>query len=387
MLKNYLRLIAILWFIFAILIVSIVSISAYIPAPIVKWKTFQTHLTDTRTGIDLSIPTAPILVDTPNFLRIQVIDSPDGQYQMRVNRKDDGFDIRITNASGERIRSINSTENQRISSVYWLTETDLLLVRNSVTSNTREIVQINVVSSEQRVISNYTGGYFDISPNENWLVLSDETSDETIVHSMTDERRYTLNPVYTTIEWTDDERYFASYIRPDETVALQILDTDTGQVITDNTTAVQLLWSGNNEYLLVQSDTSIRIFRGTEFIAEHPIDANILGIEWLPDGVHLLIITEGDGENQLNILNVSNDTPMRLLTTIAEDTNINSIGLDIHSEVINYIVNSDDRSHSLVYRVRIQDGDTRLLVRIPVHIHQVDYFDSMDSYNGLILDS
>lgn len=383
MAKIYIRLLVVLWFLSIVMVAGILNISNQMPAPVVEWETIQAYLHDTRTGINYPVAKSAVNAVNQNLFRVRVIESPGGQYRMTVTRNDDGLDLRISDASGQIINSMRSTTDVSIANVSWLSETDLLLIQTQLASNDWEILRFNTLTSEQYLISNYDGGYFDISPGNNWLVLGDSTRGEMSVQSLHDERQYTINSIYTIDEWTGDEGYLASYIRIEGELALQILDTDTGQLTTENIAPEQLLWSGNNDYLLVQTETGIVIFHGTEMIAEYPVDSPILAIEWLPDGRQLMLITAGNGENQLHVVDVSDDTPLRLLTTIPDDTHINSIRPGVNSEVITYVLNSVDHSFSLIYRVRIRDGNTRLLTRIPAHISRVNYFDSVEIYGGL----
>ena len=367
------------WLLSSILASVSIAYGRFFPAPIVEWATISHYVHDTKIGISYPVSYLPEVEATPGIRRGQSIASPDGQYQMTVDRRNNGLNLRFYDREGQALRALLSNRDSEIFTVYWLNKGNILLIRNLLTSDTLNLVRFNVQTGEEQLISPYTGGTFNLSPGRNWLLLSDSLSGGTIVQHVEDERRYTLAPVLSNAVWTNDERYLAGSAMIENRWMLLVMDTTTGTSIAQDTVPERISPSGNNETFLVQTATGVALYRGIDFIFEQEITSPIVQTMWVSDGEYGIIVTEDSNLYSIYLVDISNhEQALRLLSTIPDT--ISLLSLQTHDDVFTYILNSPQYTESLIYRIRIPDGDIDLLSDIPAHFRQIAYYHSFGNY-------
>ena len=100
-------------------------------------------------------------------------------------------------------------------------------------------------------------------------------------------------------------RYFAARAVLDDGLAFQMLDTETGTIITDSILPHRLAWSSNNHDLIAHNDHDIALFRHHDVIFRRSIEDKIVRAQWSPDGLYAAIITEGATEYHIFLVDLS----------------------------------------------------------------------------------
>ena len=354
------------WILSVILASVSIAYGRLFPAPIVEWATMTHYIHDTQVGLDYPVNFLPGVEDNFIFTRGQSIESPDGQYQMSVDRRNNGLNLRFFDRQGQAINALLSERDNEIYTVFWLNHGNVLLIRNLSTSDNLNLVRFNVLTGEEQIISPYYSGLFDLSPGRNWLILSDSLTGETILQNVEDERRYTIEPVLFNNTWTNDERYLASSAILDNQRFFLLMDTTSGTVITRDIVPEAINTSPDNETILIQTTTGIAVYRGTNFILEQDISSPVVQTLWVSDGAYGIIVTDNGTDYSLYLVDSKHESPVRHLSTIPGRVSLLSIQAAIHDDVLTYILNSPQYTESLVYRINIPDGETALLTRIPL---------------------
>ena len=180
----------------------------------------------------------------------------------------------------------------------------------------------------------------------------------------------------TSFAWSGDGHYFASRAIMDGEPGFQLLDTETGQLLTDTVVPRRVIWSSNNRDLIIHNDYDLVIYRDMQqhFATriEHPIER----VLWSPDGTYAVLLTETLENYQLFLIDLTQENPLQLLTILPLNLQVTSLAWSDNSAVLIYVTNPANLNQSPVYRVGL-DGTNRLITRIPSRMRQVRYIETL----------
>jgi hypothetical protein len=150
----------------------------------------------------------------------------------------------------------------------------------------------------------------------------------------------------------------------DSEQVLQLLDTATGTLherAFTPSSVLRLNWSADSQYLLVNDNTTLRVFHNGVEVLVRDIHGLRLG-NWSPDSASLLLEVRGEeGENILYCMDIAIGTP-RYLLTMPENSRLNSIQWKADGTGFTYLT---ETTPTMLYAYDFAIGETRHISALP----------------------
>ena len=330
----------------------------------------DTAFVDTRTQIIYSEP-APQDFAAQQLSGVNIRPSANGQLLLEILRDGREQTVIVRNPHGDEIARFAPDERFRGVNAIWIDATRLLLMRQLNVAGSQQWSIWNAATDSERVL-----GVYDepappaFSPDNQWLVLQPKrdhprTPMPASIYSTQTDTVYRMGEASIAASWSPDSRWFTAQVLLDnDQQALQLLDTVTGtlyQEIFTPSSVLRLNWSADSQYLLVNDNTTLRIFHEGEQIFLREIDGLRLG-HWSPDNTSILLEVRGEeNENVLYMLDIAGGSP-RYVMTMPENLRLNSIQWIADSTGFTYL---SETTPPMLYAYEFATGDTRPIATLP----------------------
>lgn len=356
-------------------------------SPLLEWSSSTLFLRDIRTGVNyhLQIPNRPPSNTATSVSGLQYVPSPNNLYDLIIFSTNDGLDFAVTDDAGRVIASRESDPSSRFTNIAWANDTVLVVVRTlSSAEGNLSFSLLNVETDEERALGTYRNIFYLLSPDGNWLLMSPRTAGEAEIINIWDQRRYDINHIATAFGWTRNGDYLASRTLITGNSAMQIVDTDTGDIFVDDFAPTRLLWSNNNHDLLVHEAHTMRLYQGTTNVLEHTFLDIIHGAGWSPNGQLAVIVVIRVADYDVYLINRQAEEAVQHLRRLPYRTSINTLQWTNESNGFTYIeYDSKNSDVTYIYHISGENGDTSLVATIPEHVRQVRYIEELANYRSL----